>query len=283
MPYTRFAIRTIILVFGAAMTSAAQTAPAQDQPDALDLLKNVELAYGAMNTYSAKVTNTMAMNGSEAQGKMNMETSTTIIADASGKFRMESQGMIGMTMVYDGSTMWLYMPAANSYSKIPLSNQTSYVNFRGGSGMFGGANAMQEYRGVTAAVKDAKIVRSEKLHVNDSDVDCWVVSLEYESPGNEESAAMQARGLTIGDSARNRMLWVDKSRYLIYQDESTAKMTMPNTNAPTNIKQTSKVESVTVNEAVSPDAFTFTPPPGAKEMDESKSMPKATEGPQSKD
>jgi outer membrane lipoprotein-sorting protein len=55
------------------------------------------------------------------------------------------------------------------------------------------------------------------------------------------------------------------------------KMTMPNTNAPTNVKQTSKVQSVTLNDPVSPDVFTFTPPPGATEMDESKFKVKTTQ------
>jgi len=46
------------------------------------------------------------------------------------------------------------------------------------------------------------------------------------------------------------------------------------------LKQTSKLETVTVNDPVSPDLFTFTTPAGAKEMDESKCMPKTGEAPQ---
>lgn len=278
MPYARVAIRTLILIFAAAMAAAAQTAPAPEQPDAMDLLKNVELAYGAMNTYSAKVTTSMAMDGSGGQGKMNMETSTTITADASGKFRVESTGMMGMTLVYDGNAMWMYMPTGNSYSKLPLSSGSPSAEAGAmGGGMFGGANALQEYKSVTEGLKEAKIVRSEKLHVNDSEADCWVVSLQYEGVGSEATAAMQSAGLPANDFARAKMLWIDKTRYLIYQDESTMKMTMPNANAPTNVKQTSKVQSFTVNDPVSPDVFTFTPPPGAKEMDESKFMPKSGE------
>jgi hypothetical protein len=49
-------------------------------------------------------------------------------------------------------------------------------------------------------------------------------------------------------------------------------MTRPNTNTRTNVKRTGKVETFTVNDPVSPDVFTFTPPPGAKKMDESDSI-----------
>lgn len=272
MQYARIATKTFILFLASAASLAAQTAPAPEQPDAMDLLKNVELAYGAMNTYSAKVTNTMAMDGSDAQGKMNMESFMTVTSDASGKFRMEGTGMMGMTLIYDGNTLWMYMPMAKSYSKFPLMGGSPSAEAGAmGGGMFGGAaSALQEYKNVTQGLKEAKIVRSEKFHVNDSDADCWVVSLQYEGMGSEATAAMQSAGFPSGDFARAKMLWIDKSRYLVYQDDSTMKMTMPNTNAPTNIKQTSKVQSVSVNDPVSPEVFTFTPPPGAKEMDESK-------------
>jgi len=73
---------------------------------------------------------------------------------------------------------------------------------------------------------------------------------------------------------------VDKTRYLVYQNDSATKMTIASTKAPANMKQTSKLETVTVNDPVSPDLFTFTTPAGAKEMDESKFMPKTGEAPQ---
>lgn len=220
------------------------------------------------------MTNTMAMDGSDAQGKINMETSMNVTFDSSGKFRIESKGMIGMLMVNDGTTMWMYMPMANSYSKIPLNgDSTYYLQGRGmaGGGMLGASGPL-EYKAIVAGVKSATIVRSEKVHVNDADVDCWVVSLEYEPMPAEASAAAEAAGSPIKDFGHTKTLWVDKSRYLVYQEDSSMKMSMPNANAPTNMKQTSKVESVTINESVSPDVFTFTPPAGAKEMDHSENI-----------
>jgi len=190
---------------------------------------------------------------------------------------------MGMTLVFDGSTMWMYMPAANSYSQLPLSSGSPSAEARAmGGGMFGGANALQEYKNITTSVKVAKILGSEKLRVNGSDVDCWVVSLEYDPMGSAASAAAQAAGLPFRDLGHSKMLWVDKASHLVYEDDTSTKMTVANTNAPTNMHQKSKVESVTVNDPVSPEVFTFTPPAGAKEMDESKVTPKSAEAPQSK-
>lgn len=83
MPYARIAAKTLLFVFAATISTAAQTAT--DQPDALDLLKSVELTYGAMNPYSAKAVNSTVMNGSDAQSKANMEQSMTVTADSNGK------------------------------------------------------------------------------------------------------------------------------------------------------------------------------------------------------
>ena len=283
MQYARIAIQAMILVFAAATSATAQTAPAQEQPDAMGLLKNVELAYGAINTYSSKVTSTITMDQSGAQGNVNMETPMTVTADASGRFRIESKGMMGMmgmTLVYDGNAMWMYMEGANSYSKLPLNEGSASVRAGAmGGGMSGGAIGL-DYKNVTSGVKEAKILRSEKVHVNDADADCWVVSLTYEGPGAEASSAMKSAGLSMDDFSRAKTLWVDKSRNLVYREDSTTKMTLPNAHAPTTTKQSSKVESFTVNDPVSPDVFTFTPPAGAKELDTSKFMPKNGQAPQ---
>lgn len=275
MQYARTAIYTAIFVLAAALSAAAQTAPTQEQPDGMDLLKNVELAYGAMNTYAAKVTSTITMDQSGAQGNVNMETPMSVTADASGKFRIESKGMMGMTMIYDGNVMWMYFEAANSYSKLPINESSASARAGAMAGGMSGGRLSLDYKNVTSGVKEAKILRSEKVHVNGADADCWVVSLAYEAPGAEASAAMHSAGASMDDFSRTKTIWVDKGRYLVYREDSTTKMTTPNAHAPTTTKQSSKVESFTVNDPVSPDVFTFTPPPGAKELDTSKFTPKA--------
>jgi len=130
--------------------------------------------------------------------------------------------------------------------------------------------------------RGAKILGSEKVHASDTDADCWVVSLEYGPLGSEASAPTQAAGFAFSDFVHTETLWVDKNCYLVYREDSTTKMTMPNTNTPINMTQTSRVETFTVNEPVSPDVFTFTPPPGAREIDESKFLRKTAEVPQKK-
>ena len=278
------------VAFAAIVFAAAQSVPEQHPPDALELLRNVEATYAAMGTYSGKSTHVMDMSGPSMQNKM--EIATTIAADSSGRFRIESTGMMDMLMVSDGTTMWMYMPQLNQYSRFSAaqaqaaasggrtdaSEAAAAVSSEGGMGMFGSGNPLYGYRSLSSNVKDAEILRSEKLHVGGSDMDCWVVLVEYEFPaGSPAHRTMEAHSdkATMGFSfepARTKTLWVDQARYLIYQEDSTSKMTMPGASGPINTRDTVKFESITVDEPISPEVFTFTPPAGATEMDTSKEI-----------
>src|SRR5437868_7054543 len=185
------------VAFVAAALAAAQSTPSQSQPDALELLRNVEATYAAVGTYSTKSTHVIEMNGPSMQNKM--ETTETTTADSSGR------------------------------------------------------------------------LRSEKLHVNDADADCWVVSVEYELQ-SEQASSEQTAAFPVKELSRSKTLWIDKARYLVYQEESASTMTMPGTDRPTNTKETTKLESISLDGPVSLGLFTFTPPAGATEMDLSKGL-----------
>jgi outer membrane lipoprotein-sorting protein len=273
MPFTRVTSKALAVLFATAV-GAAQSVP--DQPDALDVLKNVALTYGAMKTYSARSTTVMEMSGPNMQQKI--ETPMTITADSSGKMRMEITSMGGSLTVFDGSTLWMYMSSLNRYMKMPPNSASS--SGQPGGGNLGGAaaagmgtNSFVGYRSVASNVKEAKILRSEKIQANGSEVDCWVVSVEYE-PADEHTTSQQTPGAPAVDLSRTSTLWVDKTHYLVYRNNSTGKMTMPGTAAPTETKQTISFDSITADQPVPEDTFTFTPPPGATEMDLSSFMPK---------
>lgn len=235
MRSVRVTSKTVGVLFGTALLAVAQPTP--DQPDALDLLKNVALTYHAMRTLSAKLTS--VMNGPDMQQKIEMPM--TIMADSSGKMRVENTGVTGMLMVFDGSTMWIYMSSFNKYTKLPLSSAASSAQ---PDSFFG-------YQSVATDVKEAKILRSEKLQVNGSHADCWVVQLQYEPAG--------ARTLWA------KTLWVDKTHYFVYREDWTSKMAMPGTSAPTETKHTIKFDTISLDQPVPEDTFTFTPPSGATE------------------
>jgi outer membrane lipoprotein-sorting protein len=268
MPSARVG-KALGLLFATAVLAGAQSVP--DQPDALDVLKNVALTYQAMKTFSAKSTTVMEMNNPNMQQKV--ETPMTITADSSGKMRMETTSMGGSLTVFDGSTLWIYISSLNKYMKVPSSSATSSGQPGGGTGTFTPGTNPFGYRSVASDVKEAKILRSDKLQANGTDVDCWVVSVAYEASGGQPSS-QQTAGTPAVDLTRTTTLWVDKAHYLVYRDDSTGKEIMPGIGAPTETKETIKFDSITVDQPIPEGTFTFTPPPGATEMDLSSFIPK---------
>ena len=182
-----------------------------------------------------------------------------------------------MVMVFDGSTMWTYMPQLNKYSRISLGQLKAKLQSPGhveqsasDAGAFApGSGPFVAYRSVASNVKDAKVLRSERLHVNGADTDCWVVTVEY-VPQNDQASSEQTAAFGVKELSRSKTLWIDKARYFVYKVESVSKMTMPGTDVPTNTKETMKLENISLDAPASPDLFTFTPPAGATEMDLSK-------------
>ena len=289
------ASKALGVLFATAVLAVAQSV--SDRPDALDLLKNVALTYRAMKTFSAKSATEVGMSGLHM--RITMTTTETIMADSSGKVRMESTGMEDTLTIFDGSALWMYISSLNKYMKIPPSVAVLSGQLKGGDlsrAAVGGmemssptTNLFLRYRSVASNVKEAKILRSETVHANGSDVDCWVVSVEYE-PADGQTSAEQVAGAPAADLARAKTLWVDKTHYVVYRDDSTVKLTVPgiwsgsvdqgglqglgSATVPTETRQTINFDSITVDQPIPEGAFIFTPPPGATETDLSSLIPK---------
>ena len=275
MQASRVATRILSTLLVTTGLAVGQTAPRQ--PDGLELLGNVEQTYRAMTTYSAKSTAAVEMNGPNMQTKI--EIPATFSADSSGRFRTETKGMFGTVMVFDGDTMWFYMPAQNKYSKSSVGKQTASAGATAaalGGTAFGGGS-IESYKNLTTNVKEAKVLRSEALNIGGSEVQCWVISVDYEVPdvsdvgpnSDAQSKSEQSHDTVAFDLTALsllRTLWVDKDHYLVYREDSTNKMTMPGQSGPTKISQSTKYENIVVDQPLPEDTFNFVPPPGATEM-----------------
>jgi len=150
------------------------------------------------------------------------------------------------------------------------------------SGMSGGANPLQEYKNITRGVKggqDPPQRESPRQRYG-----CGLLGGFFGIPtfGKRGKRSHAGGGFCVQRFRSHRNPLGGQEPHLVYREDSTTKMTMPNTNTPINMTQARRVETFTVNEPVSPDVFTFTPPPGAREIDESKFLRKTAEVPQKK-
>ncbi len=242
---------------------------AQTQQDALDILNKVGETYRGVKTLQAEGDLTTAISGSSMQ--QNMTAHMIMTLGGSGKVRIESKtGPMNFLMVSDGQTTWLYMPALNKYAKFPTrANATS-----GGPSMPGGVHGMdsiENFGNIADNVKEAKLVRSETLQLDGIATDCYVIEVVPASPSASGAPAATAAPAKVEESRQT--VWVDKSRLLVARVSSHAKVTLSGETTATETHTTLTFNKLALDGPIADDAFVFTPPAGATEMDLSQFMP----------
>jgi outer membrane lipoprotein-sorting protein len=251
---------------------------ANSQQDALDVLNKVGANYRSMKTLRAEGDVTMATNGPDMQQNMTMHLLLTVAPP--GKVRMESKlGMVGFLMISDGQSTWIYLPQLNKYSKLPLNQAASGGNTSMAGGI-PGLGAVPDFGTIAEDVKDARIVRSESLQLDGIAADCYVIEVVHEPSQSTTGAKASASEVPTKVDPVSEILWVDKGRLLVVRMSSDAKVTLPGASAATDTKSTITFNKLTLDDAVPDDAFVFTPPQGATEMDLGQFMPQgATRAP----
>ncbi|HEV3276958.1 MAG TPA: hypothetical protein VG860_09085 [Terriglobia bacterium] len=243
---------------------------ADSQQDALDVLSKVGANYRSVKTLQAEGDVTTVMTGPNMQQNMTMHVVMSFATP--GKVRMESTaGPASFTMISDGKTTWLYMPQLHKYSKLPFDQAAL-----GGdaSGSFPGLGAVADFATIAENVKEAKIVRSETLQLDGIATDCYVIEIVRQpapAAGAAKAASTPAKVEPVSET-----LWVDKGRLLVVRVSSDTKVTVPGADAPTDTKSTMTFNKLKLDDPLPDDAFVFTPPEGATEMDLGQFMPKGS-------
>lgn len=245
----------------------------QVQSDALEVLRNVGVTYGSMTTFQAEGTMTTEMSGPSMQNKMDLPL--TLTAALPSKMRIESKSSsLGMLLIFDGQTGWMYMPQLNTYSKMPF-GASAPGSAGGGASLSSLGGMINNYEHLADRLKEAKILRSEAMPFGGSSVDCYVVEVEP-SDAQTQSAA---KPIPVKVQSTTMDLWVSKDRFLVLRQSTDTRMTEGSSAAPTEMKSTMTFSSVKVNDPVPDSLFVFTPPAGAKQMDLSAFMPSGTPSP----
>ena len=230
---------------------SAQLVSAQTPPDAKALLERERTALDSFTSYQyeEKATMSMIVGGMPA----NIEMTTSVKAVNPGKRRTEMRmaGVVASTMIADGRTTWIFIPTANQYMK--LGDDPAI-----GSAVAGGLNGLTQIGQLPSG--DAKIVRSETVHVDGTAHECWVV----ESHIDQLSLGfMELRNATVTS-------WIDKKINVSLRQKMSGRFEGALAAAGGGALEM-QLESVKVglafNEALPDSLFVFTPPPGATEID----------------
>jgi outer membrane lipoprotein-sorting protein len=251
---------TVILLF------LCNSGFAQSQQDALDVLNKVGETYRSVKTLQgeADVQSEMSTHGMEQK----MTAHIVLTTAAPGKFRMETNsGPAHILMIGNGQTLWMYLPDLNKYSKIavPVGHDSGPNALSAG---LPGLGSLPDFTKVADGVKEAQMLPSETLQVDGVPTDCYVISVLH--PPSEGAAANAAASSV---QPTRETLWVDKARLLVVRFNLHAEISSPGSSAPLEDKSTLTFTKLALDNPVPDDAFVFSPPQGATEMDLTQFMP----------
>ena len=228
----------------------AETAPAAaTEPKAL--LEKVAETYRNLKRYEFDFT--LLTDIRSAAGRKSVETRIELTNIRPDKLRILISGGLGEVQVYsDGLVSCVFVPALKQYTRKVTSDAKATVP--DGASRFA-AIAMQvleQFERIASGVHTAKIERTEKLEVGDTQVECRVVEVELEEQDPDEK--------------RLRTYWIDPQRSLVIKAVQLDKLSGEGANVlETEITTTfRKAES---NLSIPDSTFAFKPPADAKEVE----------------
>ena len=213
-------------------------APAQVQPDVAEILKEVSETYKGVSQYEFDAEQTLTLPGN----KMPTLAHTRIAFKAPNQYRLEGAipglnpndpDLDETVMIYDGSTLWFYLPKSNQYSSIPAEELASDPEGSAHTPEATDRVAMEKYRVAADFVDGAKVLREDEIEVAGARVGCYVVSVPEKRPGPYT-------------------WWVDKMSHRIMREVTADGSTIYTT--------------IRLGQALPDNLFKFELPPGARKI-----------------
>jgi peroxiredoxin/outer membrane lipoprotein-sorting protein len=248
-------LATLLLCFfgtvGATLPAYAQTveAPAAaSEPKAL--LEKVAETYRDLKRYHFDFT--LHTEIRSAAGRKSVEARIELTNVRPDKLRMLISGGLGELQVYsDGAVSWVFVPPLKQYTR--KTSGGAQAAAADGAARFA-AIAMQvleQFERISASVHTARSLRTEKLVVGESPVECRVVEVELDEQDPGEK--------------RRRTYWIDPQRNLVLKAVQIDKASDGAADA-LETEITTTFTKADGNPSIADSAFTFSPPEDAKEV-----------------
>lgn len=253
-----FCLSTVLV--SAQTTRSGVSAPGSDDPARL-LLQRVGETYKGLKSYQFEGSYRNE-NRSESMGTWDENKRIEFFVLAANKpdqSRLESRNpFFSFTNVSDGKTKWEYSPASNEYVvSADVSVKTNQVRAPIDMIMLNARarTVIESYSKLPMGMAFPKIVGEEFVTISGQKIACTVV--EAGDPNFTSSAKSQSY----------RKLWIDSARFLVLREQHRMRnQVRVGATMESNISVEYSVAKI--NEAVAPSLFTFTPPAGAKLVDE---------------
>jgi thiol-disulfide isomerase/thioredoxin/outer membrane lipoprotein-sorting protein len=255
IPHQTFLAVLVLLFIGTAAHTAnpfqtAEIPPVTTTAEPKGLLEKVAEAYRNLKRYQFDFT--LLTEIRSAAGRKSVETHIELTAIRPDKLRMLISGGLGELQVYyDGAVSWVFVSPLKQYTR-KLTGSAKETAADGASRFAAIAmQVLEQFERISTSVRTAKILRTEKLEVGDSQVECLVIEVELEEQDPDEK--------------RLRTYWIDSQRNLVLKLVQFDKLSGEAANAlETEITTTFK--KADINPSIPDGTFAFEPPAGAKEV-----------------
>ena len=226
------------------------------QESGTSLLESVERRYKSLDSYQFE--GTISSQVRSAAGEINIDAPFVMAAIKPDKLRVEIKSpAMGLEYfsIASGTTTWEYLPRQGQYTR--KESKEAYVDkelyFRMWALALG--VMLPSFERITEGLKRAEIVREESIGVSGGK-NCYVVEAEYDSPD-----------YGLGSGRSHKTLWIDKDRYAVLKEITTNTMKSGALGSAETIYVTT-FSVVKLNELLADALFIFTPPEGAKEVEQ---------------
>ena len=214
------------------------------------LLETVGEAYRNLKRYQFDFT--LLTEIRSQSGRKSVETHIDLTSVRPDRLRMLISGGLGELQVYsDGASTWVFVPPLKQYTRKSVSDAKATTT--DGSSRFA-AIAMQvfeQFERISAGLHTAKILRTEKLEVGNTPVECLVVEVELEERDPDEK--------------RMRTYWIDSQRNLVLKVVQLDKLSGDAANA-LETEITTTFRKADIDPSIPEGTFAFVPPEDAKEV-----------------
>jgi outer membrane lipoprotein-sorting protein len=186
--------------------------------------------------------------------------------------------MLDWVVISNGSTTWEFIPTRNEYTK--KSGGLTTITAKGIDGIERTSDKdeylrvmavalgvlLPRYDNVMDGLKQARSLREESVDLNGTNIDCYVIEAQYDTPEASPGAISSAKSF-----------WIDKKRYVVVREEYTTRLDSSAMGAPQEHVHTNIFTVIKLDELLPETLFTFTPPEGAIEVADSSSKKKKIE------
>jgi TonB family protein len=234
----------------------AQVASAQSVPDAKALLERETTALDAFSSY--RYEEAMTVTVTAAGMPVDVQMTSSVAGANPGKRRVATKmaGMDMQIMVSNGKDMWMFVPILNQYLHVS-GDSADAAALAGVGGGLPGVSLTDLARAGGNEGMAVKVLRSERITVDSTAHDCWVVESRSEQLG--VPGTMELRNVVSTS-------WLDQSTGLLLRRTMTGTMAEGALPVTGDVKMESNRRGFAFNEPVSDSLFVFTPPAGATEM-----------------